>query len=68
LIDKYKNTKQYIWLQEEPGNAGALGYMMQHFNIVSLKYISRPASATPATGFHKSHIEEQENILKEAFS
>ncbi len=67
LINKYKRVKEYIWLQEEPANAGPLSYMMQHFKVVPLKYISRPASATPATGFYKSHIEEQENILEQAF-
>ena len=68
VLKTYKNAKKYIWLQEEPANAGALNYMLQYFKIIPLEFISRPASATPATGFHKHHLHELDEILKQAFS
>ncbi|HES58811.1 MAG TPA: 2-oxoglutarate dehydrogenase E1 component, partial [Caldithrix sp.] len=67
VIQTYKNVKKYTWLQEEPANAGALAYMLQHFKIVPLEFISRPASATPATGFYKQHKKELDKILEQAF-
>ncbi|MEJ2053364.1 MAG: 2-oxoglutarate dehydrogenase E1 component, partial [Calditrichaceae bacterium] len=67
VIDKYGKAEEYIWLQEEPANAGALNHIMQNFKFKPLKFISRPASATPATGFYKNHVEEQNQILNEAF-
>ena len=68
ILDKYNKTKRIIWLQEEPANAGALSYIAQHLKIPSLEFITRPASATPATGFHKHHHQEQEQILDKAFN
>ena len=68
VINAYKNIEKYVWLQEEPANAGALTFMTQYFKMVPLEFISRPASATPATGFHKHHMDELDEILKQAFS
>jgi 2-oxoglutarate dehydrogenase E1 component len=68
LVNKYKNAGKIIWVQEEPANAGAMGFMIQNLKLPKLEFISRKASATPATGFHKNHTEEQEKIISDAFS
>jgi hypothetical protein len=48
-----------IWVQEEPANMGAWTHMRMHFSEVlsrstPLRCISRPASASPATGSSNS--------------
>ncbi|UCF64602.1 MAG: 2-oxoglutarate dehydrogenase E1 component [bacterium] len=67
VLKKYKNAKQYVWVQEEPANAGVMPFLIQNLKSVSLNFISREASATPATGFYKQHLVELEGILKKAF-
>ena len=60
-----------IWVQEEPANMGAWTHMRMHFSEVlsrstPLRCISRPASASPATGSSNSHKIEQDLILTAA--
>ncbi len=68
----YSHGTPVCWVQEEPHNMGAWRYMLVTFGerLVG-KYpfsgITRPASATPATGSHASHEREQEEILERAF-
>ncbi|MEO5572199.1 MAG: 2-oxoglutarate dehydrogenase E1 component [Bacteroidia bacterium] len=67
IIAKYKNATDYIWLQEEPENMGAWNFLLRTLKEVKLRLISRPESASPATGSHKQHEKEQEAIVKKAF-
>ena len=59
VIDRYPNIEEYIWAQEEPRNMGAWGYMLQRFELVTLKVRSRKYYAVPAAGsstrFKKRH-------------
>ncbi len=75
---KYKKA-EWIWVQEEPMNMGALWYLQMqlcsHDNInensdavFPMKYISRPASAATATGFAKKHASEQSSLVEKAFA
>lgn len=68
LREKYKKA-EWVWVQEEPRNMGAASFLMmnllEHFPI---RFISRPASASPATGFSKKHAIEQAKIVDEAFA
>ncbi len=64
VLKKYKDA-EVIWVQEEPKNMGAYGFMLMHYG--SIPCISRKASASPATGYYKVHVEEQERIVNEAF-
>lgn len=68
IISRYKNAEEYIWLQEEPINMGAWSYLLRTFEEVPLKVIARPESASPATGSHKQHDKEQEQLMRRAFS
>jgi 2-oxoglutarate dehydrogenase E1 component len=68
----YAEGTPTFWVQEEPHNMGAWRYMLVNFGARLLgKFpfggITRPASATPATGSHGSHEHEQEEILERAF-
>ena len=59
------------WVQEEPENMGAWRYMRirfgeRLFGKWPFSHISRPESASPATGSHAAHELEQKKIIDEA--
>ena len=72
----YTNLQHAVWCQEEPMNQGAW-YSSQHHlrrsvgnhnrNLV-LEYAGRDASAAPACGYASMHAEQQEKLLKDAFT
>ncbi|PZF74672.1 2-oxoglutarate dehydrogenase E1 component [Taibaiella soli] len=64
---KYKKA-EWMWVQEEPRNMGALGYLAQTFENFPISYLSRPASASTATGFAKMHTKEQNELVEKAFT
>ncbi|MEX2589075.1 MAG: 2-oxoglutarate dehydrogenase E1 component [Chitinophagales bacterium] len=66
LIKKYKKAK-FLWVQEEPSNKGAWVYMLSCYRDIDWELVSRKASASPATGYNKIHVEEQEAIINKAF-
>ncbi len=66
IIAKYKNAKNYTWVQEESENMGAYTFVTRKFSV-KLNYVGRPESASPATGFYKLHDKQTEQILKQAF-
>lgn len=69
IFAKYKNAKEFIWAQEEPENMGAWVFIMRMFmkcketNQTLLKYVGRAENASPATGFSKTHVEQQQAII-----
>lgn len=65
VLKKFTNPK-LVWVQEEPENMGALGFMIR-VSKLDLSFISRKAMASPATGYAKVHKEEQAEIVKKAF-
>ena len=65
-LKRYKHLKTYHWVQEEPENMGAWGYLLRALPDLNLQLISRKVSASPATGYHKLHTEEQANIMQQA--
>ncbi len=67
IVSKYKNAKDYCWVQEEPENMGAWSFMMRVFGNIRLRYIGRQESATPATGYAKVHAEQQAGIVSRLF-
>ncbi len=64
---RYKNA-DWIWVQEEPRNMGALTFLQANLEDFPMKYISRSASASTATGFAKKHAIEQQELVTKAFS
>lgn len=65
LIKKY-NTDDIIWCQEEPANMGAWLNWRLYAPQIPFHLVSRKASASTATGFHKTHLIEQEEIIAQA--
>ncbi len=66
ILEKYKNATP-LWVQEEPKNNGAWSYIATFHDDLGLKYVGRPASASPATGFSKVHAKEQDKLVATAF-
>ena len=67
LREKYKKA-EWVWVQEEPRNMGALPFLSMNLENFPIKYQSRPASASPATGFAKKHTIEQQQLVDDAFA
>ena len=68
----YRDGIPAVWVQEEPKNMGARRYLRLRFGESLLKRhplleVSRPASASPATGSAGSHRLEQRELLAQAF-
>jgi 2-oxoglutarate dehydrogenase E1 component len=68
----YKDGTPVCWVQEEPENMGAWPYWGLRFGEAllgrfPLTRVSRPASASPATGSLNAHKKEQERIIRAAF-
>jgi 2-oxoglutarate dehydrogenase E1 component len=72
LLGNFPADLPVIWVQEEPENMGALGFLRCRFGSRLLgrqawSWVSRPPSASPATGSHSAHRLEQQEIIDEAF-
>ena len=70
-MDRYTNAREFVWVQEEPGNMGAFTFMLPRLERLargrSVLSVKRSSSASPATGSHKAHEMEQKTILALAF-
>lgn len=67
LREKYKKA-EWLWVQEEPRNMGAVSYLAQTFENFPISYLSRPASASTSTGFSKMHTKEQAELIEKALT
>jgi 2-oxoglutarate dehydrogenase E1 component len=72
VLEQYPNGIPVFWVQEEPGNMGAWFYMRIQFGETlfgrwPFSGITRPFSASPATGSHRRHKLEQSEIISRAF-
>ncbi|MFL5729900.1 MAG: 2-oxoglutarate dehydrogenase E1 component [Cytophagaceae bacterium] len=68
IFEKYKDAKIY-WVQEEPVNMGAWGYLLKRlYKKVDLDVIAREEAASPAVGYNKAHVESQKFIVHNSFA
>ena len=69
--NKHPNAN-LLWVQDEPANQGPYPYIALRIkdalNGRSLRRVSRRATASPATGSHHLHEEEQHALIMEAFT
>ena len=71
ILARYPNAKDVVWCQEEPENQGAW-YQIKHRLLNSLGeqhvmlYATRAGSPSTATGYHKVHVQEQEELVRKA--
>jgi 2-oxoglutarate dehydrogenase E1 component len=66
LLGMYKSVTEFIWVQEEPANMGALSFVTPRLRRIlgsKLRSIKRAANATPATGSAKAHEMEQKTLI-----
>ena len=66
---KYKNARQFVWVQEEPENMGAWPYICRKYYGSNFKFnvIARKESSSTATGYAKQHIAQQLSVVGRAF-
>ena len=67
-LQKKYSKAIWFWVQEEPLNMGAASFLKMNLTSINFGVISRQASASTATGYAKMHKQEQEEIIKTAFS
>jgi 2-oxoglutarate dehydrogenase E1 component len=72
ILSHYSRVQEIIWAQEEPQNMGAWNFIAPHLNEIllpslSVTYVGRERSATPATGSHHLHEQERATILQQVF-
>ena len=73
IFDLYPSVEEVVWVQEEPKNMGAWTYVSPRLRadvgtILPLRYVGRPERASPAEGYHTSHVQEQQRIIAEALT
>jgi 2-oxoglutarate dehydrogenase E1 component len=72
-LDRYPKLAELFWVQDEPSNMGAGQFVTPRAQAliagraIAYEMISRAESASPATGSHKAHVIEQQQILRLAF-
>ena len=70
-LGRFPNLRDVRWIQDEPTNMGAA----PHFRLNlfpeldrDVRVISRPESSSPSVGQHSRHVEEQKELLDQAFA
>lgn len=66
IRQKYSHAQQWVWVQEEPANMGAWGFLRLNAEFDDFKLVARPASGSPATGSSKFHQIQQKKIVDKA--
>jgi 2-oxoglutarate dehydrogenase E1 component len=70
LMSQLPEAIELVWTQEEPKNMGAWTFILEKFTEMDLKirYVGRPAAASPATGSALKHEREQRHLIQESLS
>ena len=72
VLARYPRAGEIVWLQDEPRNMGAWNFARNHltesFDGRRVLCVSRPESASPATGSRQIHVQEQAQLLNAAFA
>lgn len=73
VLKPYSHVKDIIWCQEEPQNQGAWDFLLPYLTPLlgkeqKLRYAGRPASASPAAGYHSIHEKEQKELVTQALT
>lgn len=71
-IAQHTNAREFLWVQEEPANQGALSFLALHLERLTrgnpLRSVKRSPSSSPSTGSHTAHEMEQKTLLELAFA
>ena len=71
VLSEFSHVTDFVWCQEEPLNQGAWYCSQHNFRAdlpdnATLRYVGRPASASPAVGYMSLHNEQQRELVEEA--
>ena len=70
IFASYSNATQLFWTQEEPQNMGGWTFVEPRLREIkgdlTLRYVGRTASASPATGSYAIHNLEQEKLANDS--
>jgi 2-oxoglutarate dehydrogenase E1 component len=68
---QHSNAREFLWVQEEPANMGALNYLAPQLERLTrgapLRSVKRSPSSSPSTGSHAAHEMEQKTLLELVF-
>jgi 2-oxoglutarate dehydrogenase E1 component len=69
---QHASAREFLWVQEEPANMGALSYISPQLERLAggnrVRSVKRSPSSTPATGSHTAHEMEQKTLMELAFA
>ncbi|HBO37087.1 MAG TPA: 2-oxoglutarate dehydrogenase E1 component, partial [Pasteurellaceae bacterium] len=73
ILSEFSHVTDYVWCQEEPLNQGAWycsrhNFMAEIPENAQLRYVGRPASASPAVGYMTLHNQQQQALVDEALA
>ncbi|MBI3246671.1 MAG: 2-oxoglutarate dehydrogenase E1 component [Deltaproteobacteria bacterium] len=71
VLCRYPKARTVAWVQEEPRNMGAWGFMREYLSELlplPLRYVGRRAQASPAVGAQKIHQQEQAALVEHALT
>jgi 2-oxoglutarate dehydrogenase complex dehydrogenase (E1) component-like enzyme len=76
ILRRYPDSAELFWVQEEAENMGAWYFVEEQMQPMicpggqgrQLRYVGRPTAASPATGAHKVHSDQQATLVNEAFA
>jgi 2-oxoglutarate dehydrogenase E1 component len=76
VLKRYRNA-EIVWCQEEPENMGAWTFVDRRIEqalarldvaATRARFAGRAEAASPATGLHKRHVEEQRQLVADALA
>ncbi|OYQ73375.1 2-oxoglutarate dehydrogenase E1 component [Wohlfahrtiimonas sp. G9077] len=73
IVATYPNLKEIVFVQDEPRNQGYAFFVRDYLDVhaskkVSIRYVTREASASPAVGYNSVHVEQQQQLLQQTFN
>jgi len=71
ILKRYPHASEFCWVQEEPANQGARDFVEPRIERLlpgrrRLAFVGRGEAASPATGSHKIHQTEENDIVEAA--
>ncbi len=72
-IEKYPHLEHVVWCQEEPKNQGCWYQISYSLGKIladkqTLNYVGREGSPSPAVGYYKLHVKQQQKIVNDALA
>jgi 2-oxoglutarate dehydrogenase E1 component len=71
-IARHGRAREFLWVQEEPANMGALSFLDPYIERLvrggRYRSVKRTASSSPSTGSHTAHEMEQKTLMELAFA